>query len=631
MSEFLKEIEKQVNELLPQTCAVDSVDIEGPEVVIYSKNIGAFLNDESLVRMLAGRLKKRVIIRGEASTLKPPEQAEPVIRQTIPPEAEVAAVTFDTNFNEVVIEAKKLGLVIGTGGETLKKIALQTGWMPRLLRSPNSPSPMISGIRRMLVEDGKDIRKFLKKTGNQIYRRPSKPTDWIRITGLGACREVGRSAFLVETPESKVLLDCGINIASTENAFPYMSSSSINFSLEELDAVIISHAHMDHGGFVPFLFHYGYKGPVYCTPPTRDVMALLQSDFMDVMVKEGKQQYFNEKSIREEIKHCITRDYGEVTDITPDIRLTLHNAGHILGSSQIHLHMGSGGHNLLYTGDLKFGYTELLDMPDTRYPRLETLMIESTYGGSNDRQPPRQVCDQKLIDTILQTTEKNGTIIIPTFAVERAQEIMLVIENYARSHSWDVPIYLDGMIKEANAVHTAYPEYLKRAVQRRVLHNDSPFESNIFNMVDPKKRDQIVEEGRAVIMAPAGMMVGGSVIRHFKNACEDPKNTLMFVGYQAPGSLGRRIQSGAKDVTLEDNGRPRQYKVNLRLESIEGLSGHSDFGQLLGYLKRVFPKPERVLVVHGEERKCVNLARTVENKFHVEATAPRNLESIRLK
>ncbi|MBI4214497.1 beta-CASP ribonuclease aCPSF1 [archaeon] len=629
MAEFLKEIEKQICELLPADCAVESVDLEGPEVVIYSRNIGAFLNDESLIKALAGKLKKRFIVRGETSTLKPVEEAERTIRETIPPEAEVSSVIFDVNFNEVVIEAKKLGLVIGSGGETLKKIALQTGWMPRLLRSPTTQSPIVSGIRRALIEDGKDIKRFLKKTGTQIYRRPSKPADWIRITGLGACREVGRSAFLVETPESKVLLDCGVSIAGGENAFPYLSS--ISFPLEELDAVVVSHAHLDHSGFVPFLYHYGYKGPVYCTPPTRDVMALLQVDFMDVMAKEGRQQYFNEKSIREEVKHCITRDYGEVTDIAPDIRLTLYNAGHILGSAQTHLHIGPGGHNLLYTGDLKFGYSELLDIPDTRFPRLETLIIESTYGGPNDRQPPRQICDQKLIDTILQTTEKNGTVIIPTFAVERAQEIMLVLENYARSHSWDIPVYLDGMIREANSLHTVYPEYLKRVVQRRVLHNDSPFDSNIFNIVEPKQRNKIVEEGRAVVMAPAGMMVGGPVLQHFKNASEDPKNTLVFVGYQAQRSIGKRIQSGAKDIVLDDAGKPKQFKVNMRVESIEGLSAHSDLGQLLGYIKRAFPRPEKALVVHGEERKCINLANTISSKFHIEATAPQNLDSIRLK
>lgn len=629
LTDFLKEIEKKVAELLPEECNISSMEIEGPDIVIYTKNIQKFLDDESLIKTLATTLKKRFIIRSDSSVLEDPEKARKDIEGIIPADAGVKSIDFDSAFNEVVIEAQKLGLVIGRGGETLKQITRTTKWTPKLLRAPTSEAPLMEGIRDMLIKEGKERKKVLKKVGKSIYRRPTKPTDWIRITGLGGWREVGRSCILIETPESKVLLDCGVNVASVENSFPYLSS--VNFSLDELDAVVISHGHLDHSGFLPYLFSYGYKGPVYCTPPTRDVMALLQMDYIEILAKTAKDPPYSDKHIKEEVRNTITKNYGEVTDIAPDVRLTLHDAGHMLGSSLVHLHIGEGAHNLLYTGDMKFGYTELFNPAETSFPRLETLIIESTYGGPNDVQKPRYVEEKRLVDIINSTIEKNGVVLIPTFAVGRAQEVMLILESFARKQGWDIPVYLDGMTKEASAIHSAYPEYLKKSIQRRILHNDSPFDSHIFQLVDPTQRADIVEKGRCIILAPAGMMNGGPVIDYFKRTSEKPENALVFVGYQAEASLGRKIQRGTKEVALESNGKTKSYPINMKIDSIECLSGHADLNQLLGYFKKVYPRPERVLTVHGEEKKCLNLARSLSYKFRVEATAPRNLDSIRLK
>jgi len=628
---FAKEIEKQVKEILPERGLVDKVEVEGPEIVLYTSQIDRFMEDDSIIRGLASKLRKHFILRATSEKLMDPEQAEKEIKEIIPPEAEVEKIRFRPDFHEVMIEAKKLGLVIGPRGSTLKEITKRTGWSPRLWRIPTTKSEMMEGIRGTLVKDSRDVKKFLKQVGKNIYRE-GKKTDWIRLTALGAAREVGRSCFLLETPESKVLLDCGVNVATNDpkKAFPYMSS--VDFSLDELDAVIISHGHLDHSGFLPYLFQYGYKGPVYCTPATRDVMALLQRDYVNIAHRNAEDAPYSQKNIKQEIKHCIPREYGEVTDIAPDIRLTLHNAGHILGSSITHLHIGEGAHNLVYTGDMKFGYTELLDPADTNYPRIETLIIESTYGGGNrDVHPPRYVAEKKMLDLIKETIEKNGIVLVPSFAVERAQEIMLIIEKASRENDWDIPVYLDGMIKEASAIHSAYPEYLKKNIKRRILHDDSPFDSPVFQNVDPRKRDDIINEGRSIILSPAGMMSGGPVLEYFKHLSEDERNTLLFVGYQAEGSLGRKIQRGAKEVALEENGKLKQYKVNLKTETIDGLSGHADYNQLLGFYKKLTPKPERVLTVHGEESKCLNLARSIGYKFRVETMSPRNLDSIRLK
>ena len=630
MADFLKDIEKKVNEILPPEAEVTNVDVEGPEIVIYTKNIKLFLDQEHIIKGLAGQLKKRFILRTDASQLLPPEEAKQKIQEIIPSEAEIQNIAFDKDFHEVVIEASKIGLVIGHHGSTLKEITRATGWSPKPLRVPTMNSKMLRSLRDLMIQESATRKKLLKKVGKRIFREQAKPTDWIKFTTLGASREVGRSSFLLETPESKVLLDCGIGM-DTERQFPYLDS--LNFSLEELDAVILSHGHLDHSGMIPYLYEYGYEGPIYCTTPTREVIALLQKDMVNVFMKNSKTPPYNEKAIKKEMLHCITRDYGEVTDITPDMRLTFQNAGHILGSAITHLHIGEGAHNLVYTGDMKFGFSELFNPAETRFPRIETLVIESTYAGSQHPTAPRFVAEKKLIETILKTTEKNGIVIIPSFAVERAQEAMLVIESYAKEHpDWDIPIYLDGMIKEACAIHTAYPEYLKKSVQRRILHNDSPFASHIFQAVDnPKQREEIVNQGRCVIISPAGMMNGGPIIDYFKRTCEDPRNSLIFMSYQAENTLGRKIQRGAKQVVLEDDKGTREYNINMNVQSIEGFSGHADLNQLLGFYKKLQPKPERVLTVHGEEKSCVNLARTLSYKFRVEASAPRNLDAIRLK
>ncbi len=629
-------MEKKVQEIVPADAMVTKVAMLASEVVVYTRNMRLFLETEGLVKSLAGQLKKRVHIRSDNSMLMDPEAAKKRMQELVPREAGIDDLGFDSEFNEVVIEAKKPGLVIGKHGSTLKAITIETGWYPRILRVPTQPSPVIKGIRYTLLKENKERAKFLKETASRIYRNDTKGTDWVRLTPLGGAREVGRSCFLLETPESKILLDCGINVASRDRAYPHLGS--INFAIDELDAVIVSHAHLDHSGFVPYLYQYGFSGPTYCTAPTRDLMALLQLDYISVLKKEGIDPPYKDKDVKKTMKYVITRDYGEVTDISPDMRLTLHNAGHIMGSASAHLHIGQGVHNLLYTGDFKFGYTKLFDNVHTRYPRLETLIIESTYGGPRDIMPPRYVSDKRLIQSIKQTCERGGSVLIPVFAIGRAQEIMLVLEEYAKRNSWDIPIYIDGMTREASAIHTAYPEFMRRNVKKRILHNNSPFDSDIFIEVDKTKREGLADEKSSVFLSPSGMMSGGPSVEYFKNLCENTQNKIIFVGYQGEGSLGRKIQTigmrrmgGSKTIPLNIGGRTKAVEVKMQIETIEGFSGHSDRNQLVNFFKKLAPRPERVITVHGDEKSCTALAKTLGYSSRVETNTPRNLDSIRLK
>ena len=211
----------------------------------------------------------------------------------------------------------------------------------------------------MLYQNSDYRRKFLDKVGHRIYDgwRREKKNEWIRLSYLGSGRQVGRSCIFLQTPESRVLLDCGINVASNEKPYPYLEAPE--FDINELDAVVLSHAHMDHCGFIPYLYKFGYKGPVYCTEPSRDVAALLLLDYIKIQRADGQEPIFDSEQIKEMMKHTITLEYDEVSDITPDVRITMYNAGHILGSAMVHLHVGNGLHNIVYSADQKYGTTLL--------------------------------------------------------------------------------------------------------------------------------------------------------------------------------------------------------------------------------------------------------------------------------
>ncbi len=628
------EISQYILEHVPKEAEVTRIEYEGSTLAVYTKKPEILVEQSNAIVDIVNVIRKRIVIRSDPSVRVAETDAERITREIISPEAEVTDINFDPSLGEIIIEAKKPGLVIGKNGTVLQEIIKRTKWRPHVLRSPPLRSKIVTHMRHYLHSESRDRERILRTIGERIFRPKTFEVGDLRITALGGVQEVGRSSFLVQTRESNVLLDCGINPGSSRpfEAFPRFDNPA--FELDSLDAVVISHAHLDHCGLVPFLYKYGYDGPVYCSAPTSNLMTLLQLDYLDVASKQGVIAPYDQKDVRECVLHTLPLRYGVVTDIAPDIRLTLHNAGHILGSSLSHLHIGEGLHNIVYTGDYKYARTMLLEAAETEFPRAETVITESTYGGVDDIMPSRVEAEERLTAIVNETLERKGKVIIPVPAVGRAQEIMLIIDGYMRHGLMkEAPVFIEGMISEATAIHTAYPEYLGREVRHSILHEGTnPFQSDYFTIVEhPNVRQDIIDGEPCIIMATSGMLEGGPVIEYFKSLADNDKNTIIFVSYQIEGTLGRRVKKGLNEVTMmSSEGKLDVLKVGLQAESIEGFSGHSDRRQITNYIAQLMPRPERVVVCHGERAKCLSIANFIQRRFEVQTLVPSVMETFRL-
>ncbi len=610
-------LQQAIAKYVPPEAGITRVEFEGPEIAIYIRNPSIVAYNPDIAKNLAKTLKKRIVFRADKSARKPRDVTIETIKSVVPAEAEIKTILFDDVLGEVIIKARKVGLVYGKGKIIYNKIFAETGWRPVILRAPDKESKTLNGIIDYMLKQSSYRSQILRRMGERIHRGVLFEDRYVRITALGGFMEVGRSAILVETSESRVLLDVGVNPGASDfNMYPRLDIDAIR--PEELDAVIVTHAHLDHMGLVPFLFKYGFEGPVYVTKPTRDLMVLTLYDFLDVASKEGGRAPFTSNDIKKMVLHTITLDYGEVTDVTPDIKLTFYNAGHILGSAIAHLHIGDGLHNIVYTGDLKYANTRLLSKAHTRFPRVETLIIESTYG--NKRQPKRKIAELRLVELVSKTIARGGKVLIPVLAVGRAQEIILVISEAIQRHELPkVPVYIDGMIDEVTAIHLTYPEYLAPSLRKSILYGENPFIADYIIKVESQqmREDIIGSKEPAVIIATSGMLNGGPSVEYFKHLAGDEKNTLIFVSYQVKGTLGRRVLetgTGGTIMLVSPDGKLEAIRIRMHVEAIEGFSGHSDIDQLIAFLRDIEPKPQRIILNHGEPDAILKFKKRIEHE-----------------
>lgn len=620
---------EEVKEYIPSGASVDDLRFEGSDIVIYTDDRDFFLDNSDTVRKIVSELKKRVEVRPSSKLFKQPEVAEEKIKELIESDVKLDDLIFQPSLGKVIIRVEKPGLVIGSGGEGLEEIKKESLWSPQVERVPAISSKVVDRARELTVEDPEFRKEFLHDVGKKIRLDKSVGDEWIRVSGLGGCRQVGRSCFLLQSEESNVLMDAGINPSAepgSQDNFPYLNAPELD--LKALDAVVLSHAHADHATMIPYLYKMGYDGPLYCTKPTRDLMIMNTLDYIGIAHSEGASAPYDSSDIKKAVKRTITPDYGEVTDITPDMRLTLRNAGHILGSSLVHIHVGEGLHNILYTGDYNYDQSEMLRPADTNFQRVETMITESTYGGRGDEQQPREEAQKKFLSKMKQTLNKGGKVVVPVFAVGRSQEIIGMLADELDRGYFDYPVYMDGMINDANALHTAYPEFLSEKVQKKIIEDgDSPFlKENLKPVGSHNERKEAMDSGPAVILTTSGMVTGGPIMSYLQNLASNSKNALIFVGYQAEGTLGRKIQSGADKVRV--NGE--EVEMNMDISTVSGFSAHSDRQQIINFCRNLRSSPNRVLTNHGEEKKCFQLASGIHKALHIDTSAPQNLDVNRL-
>lgn len=621
---------------IPREASVTKIEYEGPRIALYTNAPRFLMEHNSVISNLVNAIKKRIVVRTDGAIRKTEEDARKIIDKEVPSEAGLQSTFFDTATGEVSIEAKRPWLLQRNSKEfNHVDITEKIGWRLRIRKATTIPSSTIQTINYNLKVSSTERGKQLRQIGDDIFRPRIAQRSEVSLLTLGGFGQVGRSCMLLSTPESKIMIDCGVNPGARHamDAFPRLDWT--NVTLDDLDAIVIGHAHLDHTGFLPALCKYGYRGPIYCTEPTLPMMNLIQLDAIKVAAAQGRVPLYSERDVKQIMRQAITLPYGTVTDISPDIKLVLANAGHILGSALCHFHIGNGDHNFVYSGDIKFGKSILFEAASWNFPRVETLLIESTYGLKEDIQPTRQEVESAFINAINNTLADGGKVLIPIPAVGRAQEIMMVIDHYMKSGEMvESPVFTEGMIGEASAIHEAYPEYLERELRKKILEtDDNPFDSEYFTNVEhaDKREEPLREDSPCIILATSGMLEGGPVLEYFKNIAPDQKNKVLFVSYQVNGTLGRRVMDGARQVSmLGREGRVEAVTINCGVERLDGFSGHSDYNQLMSFVQRLRPKLRRVLVNHGERRKSENLAMNIRRMYRLPTHYPQIQEAIKL-
>ncbi len=426
----------------------------------------------------------------------------------------------------------------------------------------------------------------------------------MKIKFFGGTKEVGRSCILVEDNDTKVVLDCGIKLGDP-NEFPTIP----DHELQGVDAVIVSHAHLDHVGYLPHIFSKKWNGHAYMTKPTFELANVLVKDYIHISnPKEVTNEGLNKMQ-----KYTKFLEFNEETQVK-GLKIRLFKAGHILGSAMIHL--DNGRETVLYTGDINLRSTKILDGVNTEHLQAQTLITESTYGGNEDIFPSEKKITSDMVQSIAETLKIGGKVIIPSFGVGRAQEVLLMLDDYVKSGIIPkVNIYTDGMINKAMRIHRHNVIYCKEELQKRILlSEDDPFKSVNFHDVDNVSvRKKVMRSDEAsIIVTTSGMLTGGPVLRYLEGLSKYSENKLILVGYQGEGTLGRKIQDGEKEVEIKG----RKVQIKMGVETYH-LSAHADREQLIKLVSKVNDL-QNVFIVHGEGKKTQEFHDAISgNKYKV--------------
>lgn len=465
----------------------------------------------------------------------------------------------------------------------------------------------------------------------------------MKITFLGATRTVTGSNYLVEAAGKKFLVDCGMWQGKAE--IEMQNSEEFEFNPNDIDFMLLTHAHIDHSGRIPKLYKEGFRNIVYAHKATCDLCALMLPDSghiqeMEVQWKNKKRKRKGEKEepplyTAEEAARCLEIfepvQYDQIIEITPEIHVRFNDAGHMLGSSIIELWVKEGEKETktVFTGDLGNNDIPLLDSP-TMIENTDYLVMESTYGSRMHLRNDEKA--EMFLNIVSETLDNGGTVVIPSFAVGRTQEILYEInklkeikddEEFRRKYStlMKAAVYVDSPLAiSATEVFRENTNLFHTEVKEEIIKGDNPLEFPGLKFTRTADESKALNEDKrpSIIISASGMCEVGRIKHHLKHNLWNPKSTILFVGYQAPGTLGYNIVNGAKTVKIFGE----EIVVNARIEYIEGYSGHADQEGLMNFIYSFIKKPENVFLVHGEEESQNIFKEKIEQKTGIPVIIP---------
>ncbi|TFG90797.1 MAG: MBL fold metallo-hydrolase [Candidatus Atribacteria bacterium] len=459
----------------------------------------------------------------------------------------------------------------------------------------------------------------------------------VRVKFLGAARSVTGSRFLITMDGFTMLFDCGLFQGSKELRLRNWDEFPIEAA--EIDVIVVSHAHIDHTGYLPKLVKDGFTGPIYCTPPTADLMeimlldsAKLQQEEAAYARKKGYSKHKNPVALYDEddarATFAMFKKVGYKTRFKVHDRaeVVYHDAGHLLGSAitEVFIHGDKQTKKIIFSGDIG-RYEQAMLNPPTAFQQADVLFIESTYGSKDN---PFDDPEDDLTRIVNETFDRNGVLVIPAFAVGRTQSLLFYLRKLMKEDKIpDVPVYIDSpMAISATYLFYKHPAYHKIKMSRDELAQE--METNMLVFVKSPEHSKSLNalKSRAIIISASGMMTGGRILHHMKQRLPNKQDTFLVAGYQAEGTRGRNLLENSPTIRIFGEDVP----VKCKVEFISSMSGHADRGELFSWMGNFTEKPKITFCVHGEGKDLDNYARAIRDTLKWNVIVPEYLESVKL-
>jgi metallo-beta-lactamase family protein len=457
----------------------------------------------------------------------------------------------------------------------------------------------------------------------------------MKLHFLGANRQVTGSRYCLEVAEQRILIDCGM---FQERQFVSRNWETSPIPASELDALVLSHAHLDHCGLIPRLVDAGFHGPIYCTRPTVDLARIIMTDSAKIQeedaaykrrrhAKEGRRgahppaPLYTAESVEKAMRPFHAQPYGTRVRVTDNVDVMFHDAGHILGSAMLELTVTEEGRprQLVFSGDIGQHGKPFIRDP-SQLEHADYVVLESTYGDRFHEKGGD--IETELADVINKTVDRGGNVVVPTFAVERAQELVYYLSRLVHDDRIpDIKIFLDSpMAVDVTDLFSKYQDCFDQETWGLILAQEPPLRFPGLHLVrsvsESKAINQVGEP--CVIMASSGMCTGGRIKHHLRQNVERSASTVLFVGYQADGTLGRQIRNRCPEIRIHG----RQYRMRAEVAEINGFSGHADRAGLLEWISGFQEPPRRVFLTHGDEEAAQSLATEIEKQLDFRVNIP---------